>query len=235
MAQSGTAPDGPRDEVGQQTRAEGVLRAQLAVRPHPESSCALVREGGEAAEVTHRLKRAQTGEGMSDRPDGCECHAEMVYSEGGEQSREYHKSAVNGNCICPVFDQFDCIPEIKTVEEGSIIVVVSVPTRSELRELLDALRQVGAVVIVDWLVEGDETEATTEIDVSAITTKQRRALETALEAGYYDSPRGADLSDLAEELGISRSAVSQRLNAAETKLVRAFLETGGHGTSTDQR
>jgi hypothetical protein len=222
MAQSGTAPD-QRRQHGADTDEE-VLRAQLAVRPHPESSCAVVGGDREAAAVTHHLKRGGPRADGTEPRGGCECHAEVVYTEGGEQSREYHTSPVSSKCICPVFEQHDCVPEIKAVENGSIIVVVSVPNRAALRQLLDGLRQVGAVVVVDWLVSGDNSEVTTEIDVSSITSKQRQALERALEAGYYDEPREADLADLADELGISRSAVSQRLNAAETKLVKAFLD-----------
>lgn len=221
MAQSGTAPDKTR----QHDASEGFLRAQLAVRPHPESTCAVVGQGKDATAVTHQLKHGGSG---IDR-DSCECHAEVVYAEDGEQSREYRTSAVSSNCVCPVFEQHDCVSEIKGIEDGSIIVVVSVPNRGALRELLDGLQEVGAVVIVDWLVEGDQSDATMEIDVSRITSKQRQALETALEAGYYDSPRSADLGTLADELGISKSAVSQRLNAAETKLVRAFLNDGTGG------
>jgi predicted DNA binding protein len=82
---------------------------------------------------------------------------------------------------------------------------------------------VGATVAVEWLVEDEQRDRTTEVDVTSITSKQREALETALELGYYDSPRGADLGDCAAALDISKSAVSQRLNTAETKLVRSFF------------
>jgi predicted DNA binding protein len=41
--------------------------------------------------------------------------------------------------------------------------------------------------------------------------------------GYYEQPRTTDLGAIADELGVSESAVSQRLNNAETKLVEAYL------------
>lgn len=46
---------------------------------------------------------------------------------------------------------------------------------------------------------------------SVVTEKQRRALETALEMGYYDVPRGAHLDDVADTLDISPSAASTLL------------------------
>lgn len=48
-------------------------------------------------------------------------------------------------------------------------------------------------------------------DRSLLTAKQERALETALEMGYYDVPRGAHLDDVADSLGISPSSTSALL------------------------
>ena len=44
-----------------------------------------------------------------------------------------------------------------------------------------------------------------------LTDVQRETLEAALEAGYFDVPRRINLVELAEKMGISDSAVSQRL------------------------
>ena len=63
-----------------------------------------------------------------------------------------------------------------------------------------------------------------QVDVGILTEMQRRTLEMAYEAGYYETPRRTDLGELSEELGVSRSAVSQRLNTAEAKLVSAVLD-----------
>lgn len=215
---------------GDSTGATGpVLRAQLAVEPHPDSSCAVVNAGADAQEVTHHLKTPQDasseGEAATDGHSQCgECHTEMSFTDNTEQNRSYLKSAVSSHCICPVFEEHDCIPRIKSVRSGSIIVVLTVPQRDVLREIITDIRAVGASVSVDWLVNGGETNSTTEIDVSTITEKQQEAMQIAQEMGYYKTPREADLGDIADELAISESAASQRLNAAETKLVQSFLE-----------
>ncbi|WP_259517446.1 helix-turn-helix domain-containing protein [Halanaeroarchaeum sp. HSR-CO] len=52
-----------------------------------------------------------------------------------------------------------------------------------------------------------------------LTEKQREAIQLAVEEGYYDRPRDVSLGDLADRLDITRSALSQRLNAVESKLV----------------
>lgn len=203
-----------------------VLRAQLAIQPHPDSSCAVVNAGYDATDVTHHLKvDSSTQDSDSDDPGSCgECHTEISFSDKADQERAYLKSAVRTNCICPIFEEHDCIPQVKGVRDGSIIVVLTVPERDSLRDIIDDLRTVDATVSVDWLVDGSDTSSTTEIDVSTITDKQQEAIEVAQELGYYDTPRQSELGDIADELGISESAASQRLNAAETKLVTAFIE-----------
>lgn len=215
MTQSGAAATRGKTE---RTTA-GLLRAQLAVTPDIESSCVVLGEGSEAEEISHQLKTKPSGDG-SDNSD--ECHAQVTRPDDG--GREYFKSTTTAACICPVFKEHDCIPEIKGVKNGSVIVVVSVPDRSVLRNVIEGLRDVDATVSVEWLVNGSGGGSTAEIDVSAITAKQQEALETALAEGYYETPRESDLSELAEKLGVSESATSQRLNAAETKLVKSFLE-----------
>lgn len=56
-----------------------------------------------------------------------------------------------------------------------------------------------------------------------LTDAQREALAVALEAGYFDVPRGIDLVGLAEELGVSDSAVSQRLRRGTEAVLAATI------------
>ena len=223
MGQTDTAS---RQTDGSAGAQDGTLRAQLAIEPHPEASCVVVNSGDEAATVSQQLKvpRSSRGEQRGDESGGVgECHTEISRGDRPE-SRVYLKSSVESKCICPVFDEHDCIPEIKGVRAGSVIAVVTIRNRTVLQGLLADLRAVDARVSIEWLVRAQGADSTAEIDISDITTKQRRTLETALEAGYYETPRETSLSELAEDLSISESAVSQRLNAAETKLVKSFLE-----------
>lgn len=56
-----------------------------------------------------------------------------------------------------------------------------------------------------------------------LTDKQWEALVLALNAGYYDVPRETSARELAERLGISRTAVSERLRRATAALVSSAL------------
>lgn len=58
-----------------------------------------------------------------------------------------------------------------------------------------------------------------------LTDRQTEALRTAYEMGYFDVPRGASLETVAAELGISSSAVSERLRRAQTQLIEETVGT----------
>ncbi|WP_336327561.1 helix-turn-helix domain-containing protein [Halovenus sp. HT40] len=56
-----------------------------------------------------------------------------------------------------------------------------------------------------------------------LTDGQRKALILAYSSGYFDSPRGATQDDIADKLGISRQAVSSRLQRGTRRLVTSTL------------
>lgn len=58
----------------------------------------------------------------------------------------------------------------------------------------------------------------------ALTEQQHEILAMAYFGGYYDIPREITQDDLAERLGISDSAVSQRLRRAVAELIAATIE-----------
>jgi predicted DNA binding protein len=54
-----------------------------------------------------------------------------------------------------------------------------------------------------------------------LTAKQRRALMTALDQGYYNMPRKATAGKIAERLGIPRTSYVDHLRKAENKVLQA--------------
>jgi hypothetical protein len=57
-----------------------------------------------------------------------------------------------------------------------------------------------------------------------LTESQRDLLTAAVEEGYYDTPRRCTLTDLADELGMAKSTVSETLHRAEEHVVKQFVE-----------
>ncbi len=61
-------------------------------------------------------------------------------------------------------------------------------------------------------------------DVSGLLTeRQREFISEAVERGYYDSPRGCTLVELAETFGVNQSAASGVLHRAEGRIIKEFI------------
>ncbi|MXV60777.1 helix-turn-helix domain-containing protein [Natronorubrum sp. JWXQ-INN-674] len=63
-----------------------------------------------------------------------------------------------------------------------------------------------------------------------LSEPQREAIRLAVQKGYYDIPRGCTTKDLADELGISDQAVTERLRRAIVALVTYTLIPAESGT-----
>lgn len=58
-----------------------------------------------------------------------------------------------------------------------------------------------------------------------LTDKQREALECACNEGYFDIPRRTTMVELADNLGISDTALSQRLHRAQASICAYLFDT----------
>lgn len=75
------------------------------------------------------------------------------------------------------------------------------------------------------LTELDEDDGAGEgPDGRELPPAQREALTAAVEAGYYETPREVELSELADGLDVPRSTLSYRLRRAEASLATAYVE-----------
>jgi len=213
--------------------AEGTnaLRARLRVEPHPAAGCAVLAAGDRGEDVV-QTEGVTPGGG-----EDCECHATVTVTDGEDRTREYVEGALGDFCVCPAFQEIECAAEIVGFRQGALVVSVTVPRRELLRDLVDVLREREATVHLEQVLplQAEDEGRQLTVDAARITDKQRTALATAVELGYYERPRRADLADVATALGISRSATSQRLNAAESTLVGALVEAGDfdHGIVAD--
>lgn len=93
------------------------------------------------------------------------------------------------------------------------------PDRDDLVAFNEYCRDRGISLTVDHLRVSDEEDD----GVVALTDKQQELLAVAHEEGYFDVPRGISQDELADRLGVSKSAVSQRLRRAIGELCAAAL------------
>jgi len=90
-------------------------------------------------------------------------------------------------------------------------------SRDKLSELGRQLENFGLEYDVEYVSPRAESDR-------LLTDRQRELLSTAIEMGYYDTPRESSMTDLAEELGIAKSTCSETLHRAEEKVVKRFAD-----------
>lgn len=88
-------------------------------------------------------------------------------------------------------------------------------SRDRLSALGDQFGDFGISFEVERIVEDVELS-------SLLTDRQRRAIVTAVEMGYYDTPRSCSLTDVAEEMGVAKSTCSETLHRAESTIIREY-------------
>lgn len=82
--------------------------------------------------------------------------------------------------------------------------------------------------LADGMVEFETVYAGPDRDDgrSLLTERQREILDAAVEYGFYDYPREITLTELADELGVVKSTLSEALVMIETKIFRRLAARG---------
>ncbi|MDZ7747046.1 MAG: helix-turn-helix domain-containing protein [Halobacteriales archaeon] len=93
---------------------------------------------------------------------------------------------------------------------------VRFPTRKQLSGYRTALVEADIEVQIRGIYEETKHDKT-----SGLTAQQRETLAAAYRNGYFAVPRETTTSELADELGISRQAVSERLRRGYAQLADA--------------
>jgi predicted DNA binding protein len=104
-------------------------------------------------------------------------------------------------------------PPLEIVDgDASLEVVAPHAKLSALRDQLDAF---GMDFEVGYLYESGDSER-------LLTPRQQELLSTAIESGYYDTPRECTLTDLADDLDTAKSTLSETLHRAEETAIKQF-------------
>jgi hypothetical protein len=187
------------------------LRGDLEVDPDDDWECPIVTQAESATDVTVNAV-------------GDECTVEV--RPAGEDEIRRAGGEVTDDCLCRVFQEFGYVPHVRRVDEGTVLVTSYVDDRDAVRGVVTALREaLDRVRLVRLaVVAGPESTEQAIVDLSALTPKQREGLELAVVRGYFDADADVALGDLAAELDISKSALSQRLRGAQAKLVTDVFE-----------
>lgn len=102
------------------------------------------------------------------------------------------------------------------IQDGTARVQVT-GNRERLSELGNQLERFG----LSYRIERIQAAP---VSASVLSKRQRELLRAAVDAGYYDTPREASLTEVAEEVGIAKSTCSEILQRAEGAVIKQFLE-----------
>ncbi|WP_435159780.1 helix-turn-helix domain-containing protein [Haladaptatus sp. DFWS20] len=147
--------------------------------------------------------------------------ADPVLVETYDGRRVYRLEPVSSvNLIAPRCPELDA--RILNVESGDDgwIVRMQIPTREALVSFREYCLENDVTFRVNQLGSATDHE---ETDVVGLTEKQKQLLRMAFECGYYEIPRRISQNELARELDISTSAISQRLRRDTEQLIGSTL------------
>lgn len=203
-----TSPATTRDPPGHANQ----LWVELEIDRMGNTACPIAEFGDQS--VNGRIQLA-----------GEQCHASLSVEDQPGSAARLFSTSIEKTCTCNLVCEPGISPAELLVEDGSLEITAIVESRDRLVELSDRLRERGE----DWRLRrlttagkrtrSESAQADQLQDQISLTAKQREVVEEAVSKGYYANPREASLSDLAEELEVTRSALSQRLNAVEAKLI----------------
>ena len=101
------------------------------------------------------------------------------------------------------------------IQDGSGSVDITGP-RERLSEFCEQLDLMGLAYQIEYVGEHRH-------DVPLLSDRQQEFLTTAIELGYYDTPRRCTLTELAEELGVAKSTCSEIVHRAEETVIKEFV------------
>lgn len=150
---------------------------------------------------------------------------ESVFSHGQTHRYRYVHEG-DADCPCECIGQFNC-PVVRYVaREGELTIVFHATDYEQLQELVGELRDQFPGVNIERLVRSPSEDYRGDsvlIDRGKLTSRQLEVVETAYEMGYFERPRKANATEVAEELGINPSTFSEHLAAAQSKLLNDLL------------
>lgn len=103
---------------------------------------------------------------------------------------------------------------------------VLIPEASPVSDLYDAIDRKlrgGLSLKLNHVTEPDGW-STTDTAADELSIDERQTLETAVSAGYYQTPRETTVDELGKRLDVPRSTAQYRLQRAEQKVIQAFVD-----------
>lgn len=159
-------------------------------------------------------------------PDG----VEPIFSYG---SQSIYRTTHQGPecCPCECLGQHGCPIHRYIGDDGELTIVFHAEDFETLQTVVGELRDRYPPVDVQRLLQ-PPLEGTPEDQVfvnrGRLTDRQLEVLEAAYEMGYFERPKQANATEIADGLGIAQSTFTEHLMTAQRKLLGDVLETDPH-------
>lgn len=195
-------------ECGEQGK-ENCLRVELEIERG--GSCVMDDVDGDIVDVEMRFANGR-----------CRADLKVQIDEGNQMTSKQFTSSICDHCTKDIFVDHDCIPRYLEVGDGSFLVETYLPDTATVSSMVSDLRERSDRVVLRSITSTADTEYPDPctVDLTELTPKQRQAVDQAQQLGYYDPDSAVELCEVAEQLGLSSSALSQRLQRAEANLVQ---------------
>lgn len=118
--------------------------------------------------------------------------------------------------LVPLFESLGAVVRDARCTREGWVVRAHLSTRSVLTELTERCgEECVAMEVTRLSLMGDVDDP----EGAVLSSEQRELLATAIDYGYFETPRGISQNDLARMFDVSPSAISQRLRTATGELV----------------
>lgn len=138
--------------------------------------------------------------------------------------RVRHDEEVACPCLC--LGEFGCPIQRYVAENGTVTLVFHAANFAQLQDVIGELQEHHATIDVQQLLQSPPDAAPSAsvfVNRDRLTARQLEVLQTAYEMGYFERPRRSNATEIAAELDISQSTVTEHLSTAQRKILDDVL------------
>ncbi|WP_331234011.1 helix-turn-helix domain-containing protein [Natronorarus salvus] len=131
-------------------------------------------------------------------------------------------------CPCACLGRFGCPVHRYAASGDEVTLVFHAESFDQLQAVIGEFRERFPAVDVKRLLQpplSGDPEERVFVNWGKLTDRQREVLETAYGMGYFERPREANATEVADELGVAPSTVSEHLRTAQRKIFEDLLES----------
>ncbi|QSG14769.1 helix-turn-helix domain-containing protein [Halapricum desulfuricans] len=155
-----------------------------------------------------------------------EFEAEPIFSYDDRTVYRFSRAA-DQDCVCELVEQTGCTVRGIQVVDGSVVLTFLTTDLTTVRDVIADLRDTHEGVRIRRLTRSDDDQGddSTIVDLNVLTARQREVLDTAYEMGYFEYPKEATASEVADALDVATPTFTEHLAAAQHNLLAELLDT----------